>query len=102
MHSFDVTFAFLFLFFFAAVSNGTSQERDRAKIADKDKWDLSKIYSSDDAWQAAKEKIIKDIPTLQQYKGKLDQSADQLLACMDLYFGMSKEFSRLYSSTRTK
>lgn len=97
MHSFDVTFAFLFLFFFAAVSNGTSQERDRSKIADKDKWDLTKIYSNDDAWQAAKEKIIKDIPTLQQYKGKLDLSADQLLGCMDLYFGMSKEFSRLYS-----
>ena len=93
----DISYAFLFLFFFATVSSGFSQERDRAKIADKDKWDLTKIYQNDDAWQTAKQKLIKDIPTLQNYKGTLDQSAQQLLGCMDLYFGLSKDFTTLYS-----
>ena len=97
MHAPDFTYGLLFLFFFATVSSGIAQERDRSKIEDKYKWDLTQIYPGDDAWKAAKEKMIKDIPTLQQYKGKLDQSASELLGCMDLYFGLYKDFSRLYS-----
>lgn len=40
----------------------TAQERDRAKIADKYKWDLSAIYPSDDAWRQAKDKRVAEIP----------------------------------------
>ena len=36
----------------------TEQERDRAKIEDKYKWNLSEIYPDVAAWRAAKEKLV--------------------------------------------
>ena len=33
----------------------SAQERDRSKVDDKYKWDLTHIYPTDDAWRQAKE-----------------------------------------------
>src|SRR5262245_29020982 len=73
-----------------------AQERDRAKIADKYKWNLADIYPSDEAWRAAKEKIAADLPKLRQFQGKLTTSAKTLADALDLQYGFDKEISRLY------
>jgi oligoendopeptidase F len=80
----------------AAGSTGYSQERDRSKIAEKDKWNLSDIYPSEDAWRAQKEKVVAAIDSIDRFKGTLSRSAGDLLACLDATADLSKEFSRLY------
>ena len=46
-----------------------AQERDRAKIPDKYKWNLADIYPTEAAWRAAKDKLQADIPQIAQFKG---------------------------------
>ncbi|HTK82253.1 MAG TPA: oligoendopeptidase F [Bacteroidota bacterium] len=71
------------------------QERDRSKIPDKYKWNLADLYPAEAAWKTAKEKLIADIPAIEQYKGTLKSSAKQLLACLDMGSTLSKDFSRV-------
>ena len=72
-----------------------SQERDRSKIADKYKWNLADIYATDAAWKQAKEKLLAELPAVEQYKGTLGGSSKQLLACLDKVNLLGKEFNRL-------
>lgn len=74
-----------------------TQERDRTKIADKYKWDLSHIFPNDEAWKRAKEELVSKIPGIERYKGKLGTSAEQLYNGLDLVSNLTKEFYRLYS-----
>ncbi len=74
----------------------SAQERDRSKVLDKYKWDLTHIYSSDDAWKQAKDKIAADVPKLREFKGKLASSATVLANALELSSGLSKELARAY------
>ncbi len=83
-----------------------AQERERNKIPDQYKWNLTDIYPSDAAWKEAKQRLAEtnpaaernvSIPLLEKYKGTLGSSAQQLLGCLDLVTELNKEFSRLYS-----
>jgi len=74
----------------------TGQERDRAKIPDKYKWNLSDIYPDDQAWRSAKEQLAKELPQMKTFQGKLGTSAATLANALDKYFGFDKELSRLY------
>lgn len=80
------------MFIFSAT---TAADRDRTKIPEKYKWNLTDLYSSDDAWKSAKDKLIADIPSLSQFQGRLSESPAQLLACLDLIYRLSKDYSRL-------
>ncbi|GJQ21091.1 MAG: oligoendopeptidase F [Bacteroidia bacterium] len=87
----------LLSFSLAQQSTVLGQERDRSKIPDEYKWDLTHLYPSDDAWKQEKERIVAMFPGIDQYKGKLGSSAKNLLGCLDLVTNLSKELSRLYS-----
>jgi oligoendopeptidase F len=69
--------------------------RDRAKIPDKYKWNLSDIYASDDAWKAAKEDLVARLPMIERYRGKLAESPAQMLGCFELLYALSKDFARI-------
>src|SRR3990172_4959016 len=73
-----------------------AQERDRAKIPDQYKWDLTDIYPTDAAWRTAKDRLRADIPTLGQFKGKLSSSAAIPADALDTLNALDKELSRLY------
>jgi oligoendopeptidase F len=87
------------LFSLAFLSPDTSfaQEHDRSKIPDQYKWDLTHIYTNNEAWQKAKEKLVAEIPEIEKYKNTLGTSARQLLGCLDLVTDLWKELSRLQS-----
>jgi oligoendopeptidase F len=72
-----------------------SQERDRSKVADQYKWNLTDIYSSDEAWQQAKERFSQEFPKVENYKGTLGKSPQELLKCMEAVDNLNKEFSKL-------
>jgi len=79
-----------------------AQTRQRAEISDKYKWNLEDLYSSDEAWNTAKQKLVAQFDQVSGYKGKLANSASELLACLKFNSNVSKEFGRLYSYANMK
>ena len=66
-----------------SVGGVLAQERDRAKIADKYKWNLAEIYPSDDAWRHAKNQLVGDIPEMQNFQGPLASSPARLADALE-------------------
>jgi oligoendopeptidase F len=73
-----------------------AQERDRAKVEDKYKWNLADIYPSVAAWRSAKEKMTAEIPSVRQFAGKLGTSPRVLADALETMSRLDKELSRLY------
>ena len=81
-----------------AVSTPVSQapERDRSKLPDEYKWDLTAIYPSDQAWRAAKEKLASELPKLREFQGALASSAARLADALETQSSIDKELTRLF------
>ncbi|MBC8472278.1 MAG: oligoendopeptidase F [Planctomycetes bacterium] len=79
-----------------------AQTRERAEISDKYKWNLEDLYSSVEAWNTAKRELVAKFDQVSGYKGKLANSASELLACLEFNSGVSKDFGRLYSYANMK
>jgi len=56
----------------------------RSDIEDKYKWDLDDLYSSDEAWEVDFKFLDANIERLAQFQGKLGESSDMLLKCLQL------------------
>ena len=68
---------------------------ERSQIDPKYKWDLSALYPSDAAWSAARADLIARVPSLDGFRGKLGNSAGDLLAGLDAYANMQLTLDRL-------
>jgi oligoendopeptidase F len=90
----------LFLLCLTPIALAQTQERDRAKIPDKYKWNLADLYPSDDAWRAAKDKVTPEIAKLATFKGTLGTSPARLADALDTANRVAKEFQKvaLYAS----
>ncbi|MBU6298357.1 MAG: oligoendopeptidase F family protein [Alphaproteobacteria bacterium] len=58
-------------------------------------WDLSDLYSSPDAWTAARDKAMAAADKLESYKGTLGKSAADMLTALDAISAVHKEADRL-------
>jgi oligoendopeptidase F len=74
----------------------SAQERDRAKIPERFKWDLTTIYPSDEAWREARAKLAASLPRLREFKGQLASSPARLADALELSSSLSKELARAY------
>ena len=92
----EVTLFLLSLSLAGGTQSVEAQEREREKISDTYKWDLTEIYPTAAAWKAAKEKFVAQPATVKKFRGMLAQSPAQLLQCLDLVFDLRKEYVRLY------
>jgi oligoendopeptidase F len=88
--------AAMILFSAAASSAPAQEERDRAKIPDKYKWNLADIYPNDDAWRKAKDAVVAEVPGITALKGTLGRSPADLLKALELSSRISKELNRVY------
>jgi oligoendopeptidase F len=71
------------------------QERDRSKIPEQYKWDLTALYPNDQAWRSQKEKLVTQLPKLRECQGKLASSAQQLARALETQCRLDKELKRL-------
>jgi oligoendopeptidase F len=71
--------------------------RLRAEIPEKDTWDLTDLYPSDAAWEAHRDELKRTPQQLAAYRGKLGDSAQNLLALLQLEDALSLEYQRLYN-----
>src|SRR5829696_5182533 len=72
------------------------QDRGRAAVLDKYKWNLADLYPSEDAWRAAKDKLPPQIATIGAFKGTLGTSAARLADALDAANRISKDLQRVY------
>lgn len=73
-----------------------AQERDRAKIPDRYKWNLADIYPDEATWRFAKDTLAAELPQLGRFKGRLLSSGAALADALDKMFAFDKELSRLF------
>ncbi len=86
----------LLVVFIMFVAMNSYSQKNRNEIADKYKWDLSGLYESNEAWNASKVELCKELENVEKYKGKLGSSADVLLECLQFNSEIDKKASRLY------
>ena len=72
-----------------------AQQRDRASVPDKYKWDLTQIYASGSAWRTAKEQLEKDILSVRAFKGTLGTSPAALATALERVTALEKTLARL-------
>jgi oligoendopeptidase F len=85
--------AIIFITAFAIASQ--SQERDRSKIEEKYKWDLTPLFSSDQVWRNQKGKLVADLPKLKEFQGKLATSSQRLADALETQSRLGEELNRL-------
>lgn len=73
-----------------------AQLKDRSAIDDKYKWNLTDIYASDEEWHQAVENMAAKLDEVEQFKGKLTDSAANLLKALEWNSAMSMEANRAY------
>ncbi|MCQ2580217.1 MAG: oligoendopeptidase F [Treponemataceae bacterium] len=67
------------------MENKTKKIPLRSEIPSSDKWDLTTLFKSDDDWEKALNQITKDAEALEAMKGKLGNSAEDLLAALKIF-----------------
>ncbi|MFA9388431.1 MAG: oligoendopeptidase F [Prolixibacteraceae bacterium] len=83
------------LFSMFAAMNSYSQ-KTRSEIADQYKWNLNDVYGSEESWRTAKTELTQKLDEVEQFKGTLTQSAQNLLNCLEWNSNVTKEASKLY------
>jgi len=71
--------------------------RDRQKIDDKYKWNLSDLYSSIDVWEEEKELFYTKFEKVETFKGKLGNSASTLFNALEYLESVLKDLYRFSS-----
>jgi oligoendopeptidase F len=64
-------------------------------------WDLTDLFPTDAAWEAERQAILKDIPALKNFEGKLG-SAATLKAALQAQSDINRRMSRLYTYASLK
>lgn len=68
----------------------------RNEINEKDTWDISTIYPTDQAWEEALKDLTEQLETVAQYEGHLLDSADNLLEITEFSLEMERQIEKLY------
>jgi oligoendopeptidase F len=75
----------------------SAQQRDRAAVPEKYKWDLTQIYPSNAAWRAAREQLERDIPSIRAFRGTLGTSPAALANALERVTAIRKTLARLFT-----
>ena len=80
----------------------SAQTSDRSAIEPKYTWNLQDIFSSDEAWKQAFDKVKAEADNIVKYQGKLNTSAKILFEFLEFSSTLNKEISRVYSYASMK
>lgn len=67
----------------------------RSEVPVEDTWDLSSLFSSDEAWTEAFEQWQQKIDQYESFQGKLGESAENLARCLEFDADFDREGERL-------
>lgn len=60
------------------------------------RWNLTDLYSSFEAWDAERQRLNQEIPTIAEFENKLGDSAQSLLKAFDAISAINKEGARVF------
>lgn len=86
----------LLLVFAAGLLSQAVAQKERSEIEDQYKWNVHDLYASDEAWSEAKAALVKEADQITAFKGKIGQSAQDLLSYLQFGDKIYKEGSKLY------
>lgn len=86
----------LLVVFIMFVAMNSYSQKSKNEIPDKYKWDLSGLYESNEAWNASKDELSKELNDAEKFKGKLNSDASVLLECLQFNSEMNKKATQLY------
>jgi len=69
---------------------------ERKDVKERDKWNLSTLYKSDEEWEKDLKKIPELIKNFTSFKGKLDSSSENLLSALKAYEQLYKTLETVY------
>jgi oligoendopeptidase F len=90
--------------YFSAKTEGTRKSvLQRDQVPAGDKWDLTLLYPTDEAWEQDFEKFKSSYSKVQEFKGKIGQSDKELYNCLKLQQELELRIERLghYTSLQT-
>jgi hypothetical protein len=70
---------------------------ERSEVPVKLTWDLTALYPSEDAWNAAREDITRRIPTLASFQGHLGVAPESLYTALSTMMGINRDLARLFT-----
>lgn len=79
------------------MAKSTKELPKRSEVPLESTWRLEDIFATDEAWEQELAKLKQDIPQIEQYKGKLSESADSLYGLLKLQDELSERLGRLYT-----
>jgi oligoendopeptidase F len=85
----------LLIVFLLQLTTAKDTEVLREQIPAKYKWNLSDLYSSNDAWEKDKQKLETMLEKFDHFKGKLGQSVDMLFNCLNYSSDVWKKYNLL-------
>jgi len=68
----------------------------RSEISESDTWDLSHLYPDTAGWQADFDWLQQNYSRINEWKGKLNESADSLASCLEFEKELDLKLERLY------
>lgn len=86
----------------ALVLVSTAGAAERSEVPKRLTWDLTALYPSDQAWQAAKAELEKRVPKLARFQGRLGASADSFEIALASMMGVNRDLGRLYTYASQK
>ena len=69
----------------------------RDEVATENTWRLEDIFAGDEQWEKEFNEVKGLIPSVQEYQGKLGESAEQLYAALQLQDKLLERLGRLYT-----
>lgn len=89
-------FVYVLLISIFSVMANSQDLPTRGEIKDKYKWDLTDIYSTDEEWEEDFTWIEGNLNSIEEFKGKLKESPEELLEAIKLSEELSRRFSKVY------
>ncbi|MGY0692694.1 oligoendopeptidase F [Virgibacillus sp. FSP13] len=79
------------------MAKGTKELPKRSEIPEERKWKLEDIFATDDVWEEELQRLKNDIPKVEEYKGKLSESAQNLYDLLKLQDDLSMRLGKLFT-----
>ncbi|WP_027962926.1 oligoendopeptidase F [Halalkalibacillus halophilus] len=84
------------------MSEGSTGLKTREQVSTDLTWDLEAIFPTDEAWEEELKQLKSDLPIITEYKGKIAESSEQLLAVLKLEDELKNRLSKLYVYSHMK
>src|SRR5699024_608108 len=79
------------------MSKEASALKTREEVPKELTWDLEAIFETDEKWEEEYKQLAENIPKINEYQGKVTESADTLLELFKLQDNLAIRLGKLYA-----